>query len=851
MRILGRIVQSVCVCAGLIGSAGAGSPAGAQTTEPNEWTWVGGSNTCCQAGNYGIEGVAAAANLPSGRAQSATATDSQGNLWLFGGESIAGPNNDLWELNSSTKQWVWVSGSNTAGAPGNWGVMGSAAAANVPSARNSAAAWIDSNGNFWLFGGSGVDSNNVGGLLNDLWEYTPATKQWTWMAGSNALVCDLNTVYNKTICDEPAVNGPGGRDGEVTWTDSQGNLWLFGGNSYDSSGTGGIFNDFWEYSTSSDSWIFRGGATQIVCINPGGGNCLGSEPPQPQYGTLGVPDAGNNPGGRANAVGWTDSGGNLWIYGGENRIQAGPLDYNEVFFDDVWKYDFSSNEWTWMAGANGSAASQGGVAVFPGVYGTLGVSATGNTPGSRIYQSTWTDKAGNFWLYGGVQTLAQTPLFSDIWVFNPSSLNWAWMGGSAGASSVCSEGLCQQPAVYGALGAAAASNSPGGRGYGNSWTDSAGNFWLFGGGYPAYPDNDLWEYQPSANSLPPAITPVFNPPAGAYTSTQSVTISNGMSNASIYYTTDGTTPTSGSILYTGPVTVSGSETIKAIAIANGYPNSGLAIAAFNLPAATPAFSVAAGTYTATQSIAISDATAGVTIYYTTNGTTPTASSAVYSGAISVSATETIEAIAVAAGFSASSVASATYTINLPPPTFTIAGTAVSVAAGATSGNTSAITLTPANGFTGSVGLTAAITSSPANAVVPPTLSFGTTNPVAINGTMAGTATLTISTTAASSPGCTGGAMPERSSPWYAGGAALACMMLIGIPARRRSWRTSIGMLTLLIAFVSGVAACGSGGGGTACSTVETAGTTAGEYVITVTGTSGSTTETGTVQLTVQ
>jgi hypothetical protein len=94
-------------------------------------------------------------------------------------------------------------------------------------------------------------------------------------------------------------------------------------------------------------------------------------------------------------------------------------------------------------------------------------------------------------------------------------------------------------------------------------------------------------------------------------------------------------------------------------------------------------------------------------------------------------------------------------------------------------------------------------------------------------------------------------MPERSSPWYAGGAALACMMLIGIPARRRSWRKVIGMLGLLIAFVSGVAACGSGGGGTACPTVETAGTTAGEYVITVTGTSGQITETGTVQLTVQ
>ena len=82
----------------------------------------------------------------------------------------------------------------------------------------------------------------------------------------------------------------------------------------------------------------------------------------------------------------------------------------------------------------------------------------------------------------------------------------------------------------------------------------------------------MGEYQPSSNSLPPAITPAFNPSAGSYTSTQSVAISNGMGNASIYYTTDGSTPTSGSTLYTGPVSVAATETISAIAIASGYPN---------------------------------------------------------------------------------------------------------------------------------------------------------------------------------------------------------------------------------------------------------------------------------------
>jgi hypothetical protein len=81
-------------------------------------------------------------------------------------------------------------------------------------------------------------------------------------------------------------------------------------------------------------------------------------------------------------------------------------------------------------------------------------------------------------------------------------------------------------------------------------------------------------------------------------------------------------------VYTGPITVSATETLKAIAVETGYTNSAAATAAYTiapvLPA--PAFSLAAGTYTTTQTVTISDSTAGTTIYYTTNGTAPTTSS---------------------------------------------------------------------------------------------------------------------------------------------------------------------------------------------------------------------------------
>ncbi|MGA2650013.1 MAG: chitobiase/beta-hexosaminidase C-terminal domain-containing protein [Terracidiphilus sp.] len=183
------------------------------------------------------------------------------------------------------------------------------------------------------------------------------------------------------------------------------------------------------------------------------------------------------------------------------------------------------------------------------------------------------------------------------------------------------------------------------------------------------------------NGTPPeqqAATPTFSPAGGTFTSAQTVTLSDSTTGASIYYTTNGSTPTQSSTLYSAPITVSATTTIEAIAVdAPSYTVSNVATATYtvNLPvAATPTFSPAPGTYTAAQSVTLSDTTTGASIYYTTNGSTPTTASTLYSSStpIAVSSTTTINAIAVASGFANSAVATGTYTINIPvaaTPTF--------------------------------------------------------------------------------------------------------------------------------------------------------------------------------------
>ena len=172
--------------------------------------------------------------------------------------------------------------------------------------------------------------------------------------------------------------------------------------------------------------------------------------------------------------------------------------------------------------------------------------------------------------------------------------------------------------------------------------------------------------------------PTFSVPWGTYTSTQTVSISENARNPTIYYTTDGSTPTTSSTVYSGPITVSSTETINAIATAPGFANSIMATANYTISTSAlpaPVFSQPSGTYT-NSTISLTDSALGGTIYYTTDGSIPTLSSTKYTAPIALNSpgTFTFNAVAAESGYTTSPTTTVVYTIQptLAKPTFSLA-----------------------------------------------------------------------------------------------------------------------------------------------------------------------------------
>lgn len=155
--------------------------------------------------------------------------------------------------------------------------------------------------------------------------------------------------------------------------------------------------------------------------------------------------------------------------------------------------------------------------------------------------------------------------------------------------------------------------------------------------------------------------PKISPAGGAFTSQATVTMSDVMKGAEIYFTINGTKPSKSSTHYTKPLTVTKNETFVAVAFAPGVKESAdTAPAKISIAAAKPKISKPSGTYTKPITVTITDPTKGAKIFYTVNGKTPTAKSTPYTKALVIKTNETLKAIALVPGGDVGPIATAAY-----------------------------------------------------------------------------------------------------------------------------------------------------------------------------------------------
>ncbi len=124
------------------------------------------------------------------------------------------------------------------------------------------------------------------------------------------------------------------------------------------------------------------------------------------YGTKGTAAPTNKPGARTSTVNWTDSSGNLLLFGGRSSYLN-----HTALLNDLWKYAPTTGQWTWLSGDNDYNQ--------PGVYGTNGIVASGNKPGARRWAISWMDPLHNLWLFGGV---SRDKYFNDLWKYSKSNI---------------------------------------------------------------------------------------------------------------------------------------------------------------------------------------------------------------------------------------------------------------------------------------------------------------------------------------------------------------------------------------------------------------------------------------------
>lgn len=207
--------------------------------------------------------------------------------------------------------------------------------------------------------------------VNDIWKFNVVDRTWTWVRGNSTW---LNTPTPKF--GQKGVPDPAQEPGQITavgWTYDQSadELWFMGGCSF------AYCHDLWSFNAASLMWTWHSGTGLNAQVG--------------KYGTLGVPNTNNYPGGRRDSALWINpSTRELWLFGGQG--------YSSIFsigkLNDLWYLNISSMMWTWAGGQEFPSSS--------GSFSAMGVRSSSNLPPSRSASMVWNDPETSVaYIWGG------------------------------------------------------------------------------------------------------------------------------------------------------------------------------------------------------------------------------------------------------------------------------------------------------------------------------------------------------------------------------------------------------------------------------------------------------------------
>ncbi len=352
----------------------------------------------------------------------------------------------------------------------------------APSPRKGSTGWTDAEENLYVFGGAGHDAEGQFGLFDDLWKFNRKTAVWTKLNGDG----------NSKLSKKATSLQPSPRVGGLSWTDKNGDFWLFGGSSL---GRMAFFEDLWRFDTKKNVWVLESGTEELNKAGKWSGK---------------FDEKRSSPlGGRSGSSSWTDKEGNLIIFGGSGSDAESGKD---IFFNDLWKFDITKRTWIqlstnlepneklrkdneqlqqlisrpsgrrdalawgiatsdkiWLYGGYGSDINGNNRGILADMWsydlterkwekisGTflfsmesmiekLNFEDSLNYPGFRTRAVTWVDTEGFFWLMGGQNISSQQMLATntDTWRFNPKSRMWKPVIGNLKPGIVIENGFYQ------------------------------------------------------------------------------------------------------------------------------------------------------------------------------------------------------------------------------------------------------------------------------------------------------------------------------------------------------------------------------------------------------------------------